>query len=64
MEAMKKKGIEVLFCYEPYDELVLMNLGQFDKMTFKSIENEMVDVDDKGKSEAGEDTCIEYLFCI
>ena len=59
MEAMKKKGIEVLFCYEPYDELVLMNLGQFDKMTFKSIENEMVDVDDKGKSEAGEDTYIE-----
>ena len=51
MEAMKRKGIEVLFCYEPYDELVLMNLGQFDKMTFKSIENEMVDVDDKNTAD-------------
>ena len=43
MEAMKKKDVEVLFCYEPYDELVLMNLAQFDKKNFKSIESELVD---------------------
>merc|ERR1712154_579510 len=29
-ESMKKAGTEVLFCYEAYDELVLMQLQQFD----------------------------------
>lgn len=41
MEAMRKDDHEVLFCFEPYDELVLMNLGQFDRKTLKSIENEL-----------------------
>ncbi|KAK6975481.1 cytochrome P450 CYP44 [Biomphalaria glabrata] len=40
-EALKKRDIEVLFLYEPYDELVLMNLGQFDRKNLKSIENEL-----------------------
>jgi TNF receptor-associated protein 1 len=31
----------VLFLYEPYDELVLMQLGQFDRKYLKSIENEV-----------------------
>merc|ERR1711970_739332 len=31
-ESLKKDGTEVLFCYEPYDELVLMQLQQFDKI--------------------------------
>lgn len=50
-EAMKEKDVEVLFCYEPYDELVLMNLGQFQKKNLKSIENEMLDdsKSDKGR---------------
>ena len=33
----------MLFLYEPYDELVLMNLGQFDKKNLKSVENELAD---------------------
>ena len=41
MEAMRKQDVEVLFCYEPYDELVLMNLAQFDRKNLKSIENEV-----------------------
>jgi len=41
-ESMRTRG-EILFCYEPYDELVLMNLGQFDSKVLKSIENEMTD---------------------
>ena len=59
MEAMKKKDIEVLYCFEPYDELVLMNLGQFDKKTLKSIENEMA-VEDKSGEEmtGGEKHCL------
>lgn len=40
MEALSKKDAEVLFCYEGYDELVLMNLGQYDKKHLKSVENE------------------------
>lgn len=43
LEALQKKDVEVLFLFEPYDELVLMNLGQYDKKFFKSIENEMTD---------------------
>ena len=27
-EALKKNEVEILFCYEPYDELVLMQLQQ------------------------------------
>ncbi|KAJ8297867.1 hypothetical protein KUTeg_024398 [Tegillarca granosa] len=41
LESLVKKDIEVLFCFEPYDELVLMNLGQFNKKFLKSIENEI-----------------------
>ncbi|RUS90283.1 hypothetical protein EGW08_001972, partial [Elysia chlorotica] len=41
LEALRKKDIEVLFLYEGYDELVLMNLGQFDRKNLKSIENEL-----------------------
>ena len=40
-EALKQKDIEVLFLYEPYDELVLMNLAQYDKKNLRSIENEL-----------------------
>ena len=40
-ESLKKAETEVLFCYEPYDELVLMQLQQFDKKTVTSVEKEM-----------------------
>ena len=40
-ENLKKSETEVLFCYEPYDELVLMQLQQFDKKTVTSVEKEM-----------------------
>ncbi|CAH1776355.1 unnamed protein product, partial [Owenia fusiformis] len=42
MEALKKKDIEVLFCFEPYDEMVLMNLSQYAKKNIRSVENEVV----------------------
>lgn len=40
-EALRKRNVEVLFLYEPYDELVLINLGQYDRKTMRSIENEL-----------------------
>ena len=39
-EAMKKKDVEVLFCYESYDELVLMQLQQFNRLKMTSAEKE------------------------
>ena len=40
-EALREKDVEILFCYEPYDELVLMQLQQFDKKKMTSVEKEM-----------------------
>lgn len=40
-EALKNKDVEILFCYESYDELVLMQLQQFDKKKLTSVEKEM-----------------------
>ncbi|XP_054722979.1 heat shock protein 75 kDa, mitochondrial-like [Uloborus diversus] len=54
-EAVKQKDVEVLFCYEPYDELVLFQLRQFDFKNIISVEKEMrrekedTSVDDLGQ---------------
>ncbi|EDV98046.1 heat shock protein 75 kDa, mitochondrial [Drosophila grimshawi] len=40
-ESLKKRNELVLFCYEPYDELVLMQLGQFKSKKLVSVEKEM-----------------------
>ena len=40
-ENLKKRDVEVLFCYEPYDELVLMQLGMFKSKNLVSVEKEM-----------------------
>lgn len=39
MEIFRKKGIEVLFFFEPIDEFLVENLGSYKDWTFKSIEN-------------------------
>ncbi|KAJ8667840.1 hypothetical protein QAD02_009503 [Eretmocerus hayati] len=43
-ESFRKRNLEVLFCYEPYDELVLMNLRRFKSFDVISVEKEMHDV--------------------
>jgi len=53
-ESLRKAGTEVLFCYEPYDELVLMQLQQFDRKTVSSAEKEMRRQDSELSSEEGE----------
>lgn len=40
-ESLKTKKQEVLFCYEPYDELVLMQLQQFKGYKLVSVEKDM-----------------------
>lgn len=42
-ESLKSKQQEVLFCYEPYDELVLMQLQQFKGYKIVSVEKDMRD---------------------
>lgn len=50
-EGMAKKDVEVLFCYEPYDELVLLQLRQFAKNQLTSVEKVLRD--DKTAEETG-----------
>lgn len=50
-ESLKKRNVEVLFCYEPYDELVLMHLRQFKSYNLTSVEKEMRDDKEANKSE-------------
>lgn len=40
-ESLKKRDIEVLFCYEMYDELVLLELKEFGGRALVSVENDM-----------------------
>ncbi|KOB73669.1 Hsp90-related protein TRAP1 [Operophtera brumata] len=40
-ESLKKQDVEVLFCYEMYDELVLLELKQFGGRPLTSVENDM-----------------------
>lgn len=42
-ESLKTRQQEVLFCYEPYDELVLMQLQQFKGYRVVSVEKDMRD---------------------
>ncbi|KAK2579813.1 hypothetical protein KPH14_008692 [Odynerus spinipes] len=50
-ESLKKRNVEVLFCYEPYDELVLMHLRQYNSHNLVSVEKEMRDDSDADKSQ-------------
>jgi TNF receptor-associated protein 1 len=40
-EAIKQKDFEVLFLFEPHDEIVVLQLGQFQKFNLSSIESEI-----------------------
>lgn len=47
MEIFRKKGIEVLFLYEPVDEFVMEGLGKYKDWEFKAVENASADALDK-----------------
>lgn len=40
-EAFKNSDREVLFCYDDYDELALLQLREFDRKLLRSVESEM-----------------------
>ncbi|XP_037952088.1 heat shock protein 75 kDa, mitochondrial-like [Teleopsis dalmanni] len=56
-ESLKKRGVEVLFCYEQYDELVLLQLRQFQGKNLVSVEKEMREnKSDESITDYGEDS--------
>lgn len=57
LEGSKAKNFEVLFCYDPYDELVLMQLQKFIGKNIVSVEKEMrTDTNADDLSELGADS--------
>ncbi|XP_076664387.1 TNF receptor associated protein 1 [Andrena cerasifolii] len=50
-ESLKKRNVEVLFCYEQYDELVLMHLRQYKIYSLTSVEKEMHEDTESNKPE-------------
>ncbi|XP_039253409.2 heat shock protein 75 kDa, mitochondrial-like [Styela clava] len=60
-EAIKSKNMEVLFCYEPYDEIMMLQLKNYNGKQLFSVENEIVaDMfkDEKGTKTDGESQAI------
>lgn len=56
-EGLKSKNVEVLFCYEPYDELVLAQLQSFAGKEIVSVEKEMrADTNASDLSDLGADS--------
>lgn len=56
-EGLKSKNVEVLFCYEPYDELVLTQLQSFAGKEIVSVEKEMrADTNASDLSDLGADS--------
>lgn len=51
-ESFKKRNLEVLFCYEPYDDLILSELREFRNFKILSVEKEMRDDADATKSDS------------
>ncbi|CAH2091856.1 unnamed protein product [Euphydryas editha] len=55
-ESLKKRDVEVLFCYEMYDELVLLELKEFGGRPLISVENDMQkDTSEKSDNIIGSD---------
>ena len=48
-EAFKAKDQEVLFCYDEYDELTMLQLREWDRKVMRSVETEMVQGSEESK---------------
>ncbi|XP_050576885.1 heat shock protein 75 kDa, mitochondrial [Bombus affinis] len=63
-ESLKKRNIEVLFCYEAYDDVIFLHLKEFNSHKLTSIEDELRDskCDSPGIINKGEiDKLITYM---
>ncbi len=61
---MKKRDVEVLFCFEPYDELVLLQLREFDRKQLTSVEKDMRQDSGADKSTDADAGMPMHLFLI
>uniref|UniRef100_A0A8D9BU47 Heat shock protein 75 kDa, mitochondrial n=1 Tax=Cacopsylla melanoneura TaxID=428564 RepID=A0A8D9BU47_9HEMI len=52
LEALRTRKVPVLFCYEPHDELILLQLRSFQNFNLTSVEKEMRSMD-KEEDETG-----------
>lgn len=52
-ESLKKKGYEVLFCYDSYDDLTMMNLGVYDGKQIQSAEGVTMALSQDTSDESG-----------
>jgi len=46
-EVLKKRNVEVLFCYDTYDEVTMLQLRQFDRKTLTCAEKGAAEFDPK-----------------
>ncbi|XP_071862072.1 TNF receptor associated protein 1 isoform X1 [Bombus fervidus] len=49
-ESLKKQNIEVLFCYDAYDDVIFLHLKQFKSYNLTSVEEELRESDSKSDS--------------
>ncbi|KAL7637037.1 UNVERIFIED_CONTAM: hypothetical protein RMT77_012795 [Armadillidium vulgare] len=67
LEAVKNRNVEILFCYENYDEIVLMQLRQFNGKNIKSVEKEVrqsqekVDFKEDGLQQAETNELLDWI---
>ncbi|KAI5733530.1 hypothetical protein M8J76_012966 [Diaphorina citri] len=50
LEALRERKVQVLFCYEPHDELILLQLRSFQNFNLTSVEKEMRQDKEEDKS--------------
>lgn len=49
-ESLKKRNVEVLFCYEAYDDVIFLNLRKFKSHTLTSVEENLCESNSKSDS--------------
>ena len=60
---VQKNNVEVLFCYEPYDEVVLMQLKEFNSKSIISVEKQMRLDKDTVDFDGSELLNVQYYSC-
>ncbi|MCG3218384.1 MAG: molecular chaperone HtpG [Candidatus Heimdallarchaeota archaeon] len=55
LEYFKAEGIEVLLLHQPVDSLLMMNVQEFDKVSFQNVDEEAVSQDEDTSKEAADE---------
>merc|ERR1711861_49509 len=60
LEALRKKGLEVLYMVDPVDEYAVQQLKEFDGKKLKSVTKEGLDIDDEDEKKKREELKAEF----